>query len=46
MKPSADIPKVTSPPKETAPLMPTVGSGEDPHGFSFSNPAIAAEKTD
>ena len=42
MKPSADIPKSTNPPNQLE-LIPT---GEDPHGFSFSNPAIAAERTD
>ena len=43
MKPSADLPKSTSPPSQPE-LIPT---GEDnPHGFSFSNPAIAAERTD
>ena len=42
MKPSADIQKSTSPPAHLE-LIPT---GGDPHGFSFSDPAIAAERTD
>ena len=45
MKPSSDIPKPTSPVLDEKAFIPATVA-EDPHGFSFSNPAIAAEKTD